>query len=43
MFSLYERHEVMRMRNEDDLYTKLSTSIAPSVHGHMDVKKGVLL
>ena len=31
------------MRLEDDLYTKLAKSIAPSVHGHLDVKKGILL
>ena len=31
------------MKQEDDLYTKLSRSIAPAVFGHLDVKKGVLL
>jgi DNA replication licensing factor MCM6 len=39
----HEQHEVLRMKGEDDLYTKLARSIAPSVYGHMDVKKGVLL
>jgi DNA replication licensing factor MCM6 len=43
MFTTHERHEVISMKNEDDLYTKLARSIAPSVFGHMDVKKGVLL
>lgn len=43
MFTLHERHEVIRMKNEDDLYSKLARSIAPSVYGHMDVKKGILL
>lgn len=33
----------MRMKNQDDLYTKLANSIAPSVHGHLDIKKGVML
>lgn len=42
-FTLHERHEVMRMKNQDDLYTKLANSIAPSVHGHLDIKKGVML
>jgi DNA replicative helicase MCM subunit Mcm2 (Cdc46/Mcm family) len=31
------------MKNQDDLYTKLANSIAPSVHGHLDIKKGVML
>jgi len=42
-FTLAERHEVGAMKQADDLYTKLATSIAPSVHGHLDVKKGILL
>ena len=43
MFTTAERHEVINMRQQDDLYTKLARSIAPSVCGHLDVKKGVLL
>jgi len=43
MFTTHERHEVINMKSEDDLYTKLARSIAPSVYGHMDVKKGLLL
>lgn len=43
MFTTHEKHEVLSMKNEDDLYTKLARSIAPSVYGHTDVKKGVLL
>lgn len=31
------------MKQQDDLYTKLAKSIAPSVYGHIDVKKGILL
>lgn len=42
-FTIAERQEVQRMRMEDDLYTKLAKSIAPSVFGHLDVKKGILL
>ena len=43
MFTMHERHEVLRMKQEDDLYTKLARSVAPAVHGHLDIKKGVLL
>jgi DNA replication licensing factor MCM6 len=25
------------------VYTKLANSIAPNIHGHLDVKKGILL
>mgnify|MGYP000869964682 CR=1 FL=1 len=42
-FTTHEQHEVISMKEQDDLYTKLARSIAPSVYGHMDVKKGVLL
>ena len=42
-FTTHEQHEVINMKEQDNLYTKLARSIAPSVHGHMDVKKGVLL
>lgn len=43
MFTIQERHEVIRMQNQENLYTKLANSIAPSVFGHGDVKKGILL
>lgn len=33
----------MSMKDQDDLFLKLSKSIAPSVYGHLDVKKGILL
>lgn len=42
-FTLAEQHEVIRMKDQDDLYRKLATSISPSVYGHEDVKKGILL
>jgi DNA replication licensing factor MCM6 len=42
-FTLHERHEVINMKQSDDLYTKLAQSIAPSIMGHLDVKKGILL
>ena len=31
------------MKDQDDLYSKLSSSLAPGVFGHLDVKKGLLL
>ena len=43
MFTYQERHTAIRIKNTEDIYTKLATSIAPSVYGHLDVKKGVLL
>jgi DNA replication licensing factor MCM6 len=42
-FSLADRNLVVKMRDEDDLYTRCAQSIAPQVHGHIDVKKGILL
>jgi DNA replication licensing factor MCM6 len=42
-FSLEERHKVLKMKDQDDLYLKLAKSISPSVYGHLDVKKGILL
>jgi DNA replication licensing factor MCM6 len=42
-FTLAEQHTVLAMKDQDDLYTKLANSISPSVYGHLDVKKGVLL
>ena len=42
-FTGAERARVADMKQQDNLYTKLANSIAPSVHGHTDVKKGILL
>jgi DNA replication licensing factor MCM6 len=42
-FSFTERHTVMQMKDSDDLFLKLSKSMAPSVYGHVDVKKGIIL
>jgi DNA replication licensing factor MCM6 len=41
--SAQERKIVTDMQNESDLYTKLASSIAPSVYGHDEIKKGILL
>lgn len=38
-----ERSMITKMQNEPDLYSKLANSIAPSVFGHEEVKKGILL
>ena len=40
---MHERHAVIEMKDQDDLYLKLAKSISPSVYGHVDVKKGILL
>lgn len=42
-FTIQERELAIDMKNQDDLYTKLANSIAPNIHGHLDVKKGMLL
>ena len=38
-----ERDIASRMQNEEGLYSKLANSISPSVFGHEEVKKGILL
>lgn len=38
-----EKETITKMQNETDLYKKLANSIAPSVFGHEEVKKGILL
>ena len=42
-FSKQEQNTVVLMKDQEDLYTKLAQSVAPGVHGHLDVKKGILL
>ena len=42
-FSIQERHQVIAMQKEDSLISKLANSIGPSIHGHFDVKMGILL
>lgn len=42
-FTRNEQSTVINMKDQPDLYTKLAQSVAPSVHGHLDVKKGILL
>jgi DNA replication licensing factor MCM6 len=38
-----EKRIVSTMQNDSDLYSKLANSIAPSVFGHEEIKKGILL
>lgn len=38
-----EQNTVTQMQNETDLYSKLANSISPSVYGHEEIKKGILL
>ena len=33
----------MRMRDQRDLYNRLVNSIAPTVYGHEEIKRGILL
>lgn len=38
-----ELDEVQRMRNTPDFFTKLVESVAPTVFGHQDIKRAILL
>lgn len=38
-----ERDEIERLSGDGDIYSKLSSSIAPEIFGHADVKKALLL
>ena len=38
-----EEDEVMRMRNTPDFFNKLVDSICPTVFGHQEIKRAVLL
>jgi DNA replicative helicase MCM subunit Mcm2 (Cdc46/Mcm family) len=38
-----ETQLVVSMKDQENLYTKMAHSIAPTVYGHLDVKKGLLL
>ena len=42
-FTKTEQATVVQMKDQEDLYTKLASSLAPGVYGHLDVKKGILL
>ena len=38
-----EKDIIVKMQNQENLYSNLANSIAPSVYGHDEVKKGILL
>eukprot|EP00043_Microstomoeca_roanoka_P015155 m.151343 g.151343 ORF g.151343 m.151343 type:complete len:812 (-) comp16197_c1_seq2:633-3068(-) len=38
-----ERQKILQMKDDPELYKKMSESIAPTVFGHDEVKRGVLL
>ena len=38
-----EQHEILTMRNTEHLYTKMVDSMCPTICGHHEVKRGVLL
>lgn len=38
-----EKTRIQRVSDSDDLYDQFIQSVAPTVHGHEDVKKGILL
>lgn len=42
-FNKAEMQLVDSMKSEEDLYSRLASAIAPQVHSHNDVKKGLLL
>ncbi|XP_049847943.1 uncharacterized protein LOC126305001 [Schistocerca gregaria] len=42
-FTAEEKEEIYRMRKDHNLYRKLARSIAPTIFGHDDIKKGILL
>ena len=42
-FTVEERDEIMRMRDQRDLYNRMVNSIAPTVYGHEEIKRGILL
>lgn len=42
-FTKLEQATVVNMKDQEDLYSKMASSLAPSVQGHLDVKKGILL
>lgn len=43
IFQAEELDEVQRMRNTPDFFNKLVDSIAPTIFGHQDIKRAILL
>lgn len=42
-FTKEEREQIKEMKNQPRLYNRMAESIAPSVYGHDEVKRGILL
>lgn len=42
-FSKAQLEELQAMKESADIYERLASSITPTVHGHLEVKKGILL
>lgn len=42
-FSKEERQEILSMRSTPNLYQKMVDSIAPTIYGHDEIKRGILL
>lgn len=42
-FTISELQEIEMMQNSSELYAKLTRSIAPTVFGHEEIKKAILL
>ena len=41
--TLQEKQEIMEIKDQPNLYKRMANSIAPSVFGHEEIKKGLLL
>eukprot|EP00697_Spironema_sp_BW2_P004245 gnl/Spiro4/15778_TR8483_c0_g1_i1.p1 gnl/Spiro4/15778_TR8483_c0_g1~~gnl/Spiro4/15778_TR8483_c0_g1_i1.p1 ORF type:complete len:835 (+),score=235.12 gnl/Spiro4/15778_TR8483_c0_g1_i1:38-2542(+) len=42
-FSPEDSAQCIAMKNESNLYSKLARSICPAIHGHEEIKRGILL
>lgn len=42
-FSPDERKRIVEMSKDEFIYRRMATSIAPTIHGHEDIKRGILL
>eukprot|EP01135_Chromosphaera_perkinsii_P005821 Nk52_evm10s367 gene=Nk52_evmTU10s367 len=42
-FTPYEREEIVNMKDDPELYEHMVQSIAPTIYGHDEIKKGILL
>lgn len=43
MLKDHEQELIQQLSEDGDIYSRLSSSIAPEIFGHEDVKKGLLL